>query len=109
MTQKTFKLNLDCCLDDQPKGFKVGDEYTLVCFEDERTGKERFSLFLGGIPGNKNLEILRFHGWRGTTEGVARYALGVRRIIKASEVKIDNEGMYYQKITVGKDLHPDWE
>ena len=66
-----------------------------------------------GIPGNLNKEIKRYHGWRGMTDGVAMYAYGVRKIIKIQILPDDTSDKYGlrkgYKITVGKDLHPDWE
>lgn len=93
---------------DDNAGFKVGDEVILVCntYEDgseiwrivPHTGK--------GIPGNMDKEKCCYHGWRGTSCGKTIDAYGVRKIIKICE---DSRNPDIIKVTVGKDLHPDWE
>ena len=68
---------------------------------------EKSSYFLSfstdGIGGNSNRDIKKFHGWRGTTNDVAIYAYGIRKI---QSIKICHNGIPHVK--VGCDLHPDW-
>jgi len=40
-----------------------------------------------GIGGNTNHEIKRYHGWRGTTNGTATYAHGLRTVIASRETR----------------------
>lgn len=88
----------------------VGDKYILVCRSTE-SGRFWFTLYFdnGGVPGNLNSSIKRYHGWRGCSYGVSTYAYGLRRIIRASPVEMDENGCWFQHITVGKDLHHDWK
>jgi hypothetical protein len=105
-TQKTFKVaNL---------GFepKVGQVVVLVSHENinvQRSGYEKFIIIdtQDGIPGNMDHTIKRYHGWRGTYNDVATYAHGLRKILKVTELEIG--AGYDYKITVGRDLHPDWD
>lgn len=105
MRQKTFKA-IDM-------GFtpKVGQEVILISRKDTSIGgsKEVFSAVLHtgeGIPGNLSNER-RYHGWRGTTNDIAAYAYGVRKITKVDN--IDMGADYGYKVTVGRDLHPEWD
>ena len=77
MRQKTIFTTKD--------GYHVGQEVLLVGRYDEATGKESFVIYGGryaasGYPGNLDKDALRFHGWRGTSNGVSVTAYGVRRI-----------------------------
>ena len=87
MRQKTFKIsNLE--LDFEPK---VGQAVILISHENVMSGgKEEFSIVKdhGGIRGNVDSSIKRYHGWRGTTNDVALYAHGLRKIIKAEAVDL---------------------
>lgn len=83
----------------------VGDEAILICHLDTISGHEEWSLYQGdGAPGNVNPSERRYHGWRGTTGRTSLYACGMRRIEKVSPTKGGE-----LKVTVGRDLHPDWE
>jgi hypothetical protein len=42
-----------------------------------------------GWGGNMNNNVRRFHGWRGTTNGVASYGLGVRICISAQIIRFE--------------------
>lgn len=106
MTQKTVKVYFEWYHDDD-YAFKVGEEVMLVRKYYEKYGSEEWFLIRGckdGIGGNLSPDIKRYHGWRGTTNGVSTDAYGLRKVIKASEIKVDKDGDRYQKVTVGKDL-----
>lgn len=100
MRQKTFVI------DSHTKFMPaVGDEAILVCRLDTISGHEEWFLYKGdGAPGNCNPSVKRYHGWRGTTARTAIYAFGLRRIVKVSPTKSGE-----LKVTVGRDLHPEWE
>lgn len=94
-----------------PYPVKEGEKYILIERYSESEDKGSFYLMedRGGISGNMNPGIKRYHGWRGTSYGTATYAHGLREVIKASEPMEDRDGCIYQKVTVGKDLLPDEE
>lgn len=106
--QKTFKLYKDTF---SVYPVKVGEKYILIerCKEGEDKGHFDLREDNGGIGGNLNPEIKRYHGWRGTSYGIATYAHGLREVIKISETMEDSDGNIYQKVTVGKDLKPEEE
>ena len=56
-----------------------------------------------GLPGNSNPSIFKYNGWCGTTDDVAIYAAGLRRL---ESFKVT--GKYSRLITVkfGKDVSP---
>lgn len=82
-----------------------GDEAILVCNTDIRTGYETWYLYRGeGVPGNMDFSVKRYHGWRGTTASISVDAFGLRRVERISKTK---DGKI--KVTVGRDLHPDWD
>lgn len=101
MRQKTFVI-------DHTTRFTPceGDEAILVCRTDIRTGYETWCLYRdeGGVPGNMNYSVKRYHGWRGTTANISVDAFGLRRVERISKTKDGNI-----KVTVGRDLHPDWD
>ena len=106
MTQKTFIGN------EYQTRVAVGDEVILLEIRGHLGKKSEWKCvpFTGeGIGGNMNPDIKRFHGWRGTSFERAIFAHGVRRVIKASDYEDPYTGYTVQKITVGKDLHPEWE
>lgn len=107
MKQKTFKLYKDC--GKTPFPVKEGEKYVLIerCKEEQDAGYFDLRKDTGGIGGNLNPEIKKYHGWRGTSYGTALYAHGLRKVISASEPMEDKDGGIYQKITVGEDLLPD--
>lgn len=105
-TQKTFKVT---DLRFEPK---VGQEVILVGRENvnvQRSGYEKFTIVdaPAGIPGNMDHSIKKYHGWRGTTDDIALYAYGLRKILKVQAVDMGAD--YGYKITVGPDMHPDWD
>ncbi len=68
----------------------------------------------GGIPGNVNSAIRRYHGWRGTSYGHVIYAHGVRKVkavrrVEKSSPDYEEMGGGYYAVTVGTDIHPDWD
>ena len=109
MRQKTFKITtMD--INFEPK---EGQEVILISRENVMRGTgENFSIVNltdapNGIGGNMDHTVKRFHGWRGTTDDIALHTHGVRKITKVSSIVLDTDFGY--KITVGPDLHPDWE
>ena len=129
MRQKTFKLSESYALSEEGKllvmtytgrsdepwnsyewiesKIQVGEKMVLVSSEDVGPGsksKERYYLIAdkGGVSGNMDRDIKRYHGWRGTTNNSSVYAHGLREVIKISERK--NGDIY---VTVGKDLKPE--
>ena len=84
---------------------EVGKEYVLIENEDIETG-EIWYIFKAntsqGAGGNTSPTVYRYHGWRGTTNNIQRYALGVRRVLKIVEQK---NGM--TRITLSDDLKKD--
>lgn len=56
----------------------------------------------GGIPGNMDRTVRRYHGWRGTTNNVSTEACGVHEVTAIQAYKNGNV-----KITLGPDLRPD--
>ena len=106
-TQKTFYIQN--FYQDLNSLYHVGDKFILVeTTRDTHDGDIVSSWSLaqdeGGIGGNLNRDIKRYHGWRGTSFGRAVYAHGLRKITRVKPV--DD---FTLKVTVGKDLHPDWE
>ena len=57
-----------------------------------------------GIPGNMDPSVRRYHGWRGTTDNVSRYALGVRKI-----EKITRFGNGNCRLVLSEDMYPSWD
>ena len=58
---------------------RIGDEGCLSV--STRAGcQDRAAMYPDAIPGNLNHRIRHYHGWRGTTCDVARYAMGWRRV-----------------------------
>lgn len=92
---------------------EVGKAYIFFSRENVMTGTESFHLMdwdpeKGGIPGNINPSIRRYHGWRGTYGNTATYALGVRRVDEIIRFKQDDDGNYYFKVRLSaKDLVAD--
>mgnify|MGYP004677030885 CR=1 FL=1 len=119
MRQKTFKITETTIEENwSDLNFRKGEEVILFCRTNEMTGKEywcayKLSEYPDGIGGNMNPKIKAFHGWRGTTNNISFHAYGVRKIEKIITSKIyDKNGIFLEneyKITVGKDIHPEWE
>lgn len=116
MRQKTLKVYIDPYCGNEfyeplNKTVSVGEKVMLIEKYNELTGKSNFTVNKSqdGISGNMNSDIKKYHGWRGTFNDVATYAHGLREVVKVGNLEEDNEGYYYQKITVGKDLKPNDE
>lgn len=56
----------------------------------------------GGIPGNMDSKVRRYHGWRGTTNNISTDAMGLRRVLRITNYKNGSV-----KITLSDDLLPD--
>ena len=91
--------------------YHVGDEVILLYYRREGGGSwyELRKHDGHGAPGNLSRNITRYHGWRGTTDGLSKTACGVRRVLKVGEIKLDKEGEAFVTVTVGRDLYPDWD
>ena len=100
-----YLINNGWAEEDAPK---VGKEYILVSKENIMTGSEYWKLVPdnGGIPGNLDSSIRRYHGWRGTTSNISCYAHGVRRVEEVRSEKITEHGIVY-KVKLSGDLKPD--
>lgn len=102
MTQKTFKTI---------EKLEVGEQ-VLLYSKTREGGKEIFhaskELAKTGYPGNIDGKIFRFHGWRGTSYGTSTYAYGVREVKKVTPAGEDDMGRTVFSVTVGKDMHEDW-
>lgn len=87
---------------------EVGGVYTVVeCCNENNPGAIWHQLIPGdngGVGGNMNPQIKRYHGWRGTTNGTSRTACGVRAVLKIERYKNGNV-----KIALGEDLKADEE
>lgn len=119
MRQKTIYIdtNYDRSLDDIYTDFHVGDAVILYGskFEGLPDKTECFQIMKDngkGVPGNTSKEICRYHGWRGTSDGMVKTAYGLRRIKSMETINkySDEEGHYQSvKIVVGTDIAPDKE
>ena len=59
------------------------------------------------MGGNSNENIRRFHGWRGTYNNVATYALGVYKVASIAQKEFKKSVKYY--IDFGVDMAKDKE
>ena len=112
MRQKTLVIDERDALNNRFSAYQIGAEFILMEYQNTVRGNSWFALRRHdgeGIGGNMNRNVKRYHGWRGTTNDIAAYAHGVRKIIKVSDVLQNADGFDYIKVTVGPDLHPDWE
>lgn len=119
MTQKTLYINANYnrSLNDIYTAFHVGD--AVILYGNKREGApentESFRIMKDngrGVPGNTNREICRYHGWRGTSDGVIKTAYGLRKIksMETIDKYSEDEGHYQTvKIVVGADIAPDAE
>jgi hypothetical protein len=82
--------------DVSPNALRAGQSRPKCCVSAEWAEK--------GVPGNSNHNIHRHHGWRGTTNDISLDAHGIRRITKIRRL---NNGVV--AVTVGRDLHPEWD
>ena len=115
MRQKTLKVYGDEAIRDgiYIEGIKAGDEFILVEFENLMTGDRWYELRPDngmGVPGNLWPVVYCYHGWRGTTNNIHKAAHGLRKVMKVSEIQFsEDRNDYYVKVTVGRDLHPEWD
>ena len=111
MTQKTFRHYTDGAHIGWGPEVKIGDEVILVERYDINHGDTQWQIRLApdGVPGNSDSHVRRYHGWRGTTNNISITAHGLRRVIKVRDNDNDKDFDVYQIVTVGADLHPDWE
>lgn len=98
---------------------KIGTEVLLLHIVDENRPSTDFwqirptahqpAAQTDGTPGNQNLAVTRFHGWRGTTNGRSVTAHGVRAIVSVNPALRTSEfDRTVCVVTVGDDLHPEW-
>ena len=88
MTEEEFLLHND----DIGKIIE-GEIYTVVSYQDTLRDAEWYRLIPGdhgGVGGNMDPKVKRYHGWRGTTNDVAKYAEGLRRVEKITKYKNGN-------------------
>lgn len=81
---------------------EIGQIYTVLEKTNINTGDTWYVLIpgdTGGIEGNMDPTVKRYHGWRGTTNGIQVYAEGVRAVENIVTYKNGN-----RKITLGEDL-----
>jgi len=83
----------------------VGDIGMLAVIENENSRSDFVRVsFLDdngeGFAGNSNPTVYSYHGWRGTTNGRAVYAKGLREVVSRRETKNTTV------ITYGPDLKP---
>lgn len=89
------------------EGLIVGDEYIVGTQSNTMTGKEYLIAKPHdgeGFHGNMSSTVKRYHGWRGTTDNVAIYAYGVRRLLG---VKITGKRSKVVTVRFGRDLVSD--
>lgn len=94
-----WKFEIDCGLNRYiwgPSQFQLGTVVVLgskthVSPDDVRAGRDEPEFFItrdeGGIQGNSNSDIRRYHGWRGTTNDCEIYAHGQRRIVGFKQLR----------------------
>ena len=82
----------------------VGDAVIVVCYTYLNTGEEEYALYVddntGGIPGNTDSQIKRYHGWRGTTNNVSEWAHGVHTVKSIDLLKRGDDDII--KITINR-------
>ncbi len=83
-----------------------GREVILEELTDPGTGETSWRL---RSPKDCLLRGMRYHGWRGTVGGRAAYACGVRQIVGVGPIRLAPGGYASRTVTVGPDLHPEWE
>lgn len=86
---------------------KVGNVYTVLEKTNVNSGAKWHVLIpgdRGGVGGNMNPSVKRYHGWRGTTNDVSTDACGVHQVEEIFRYKNGNV-----KIKLGVDLKEDEE
>jgi hypothetical protein len=81
---------------------KVGDEVILIERTNILSGNSSWGFISDpeGVGGNMDRSKKMFHGWRGTTDDVALYAHGLRKVLKVTPIGVDEDGDDKYKITV---------
>lgn len=104
MTIKMSRSNME----KNPTAVRIGGIYKVMSYEDivgnDPTEYKLLPDIDTGWPGNMDSSTSLYHGWRGTTNNVYAYALGVFKVLDIVEQK---NGMF--RIKLSADLHPDWE
>lgn len=110
--QKTVVMNAE-----DGKKFNIGDEVILLELSNDNTGSVEYIVVPHngkGIEGTESNKTFKYHGWRGSERRVSTFAFGVRKVTKVGEVYersvksyVNRQKVY--KVTVGEDIHPDWE
>lgn len=87
-------------------GLDIGGVYAVADEKNVMTGEKRyiFKSSDSGFGGNMDRNIKRYHGWRGTSNDWEREALGVFEVMS-----IERQKNGRLKVTLSKDLHPEWE
>lgn len=83
----------------------VGNIYTVLEKTNVNSGARWFVLIPGdngGVGGNMNPSVKRYHGWRGTTNDISTDACGVHQVEEILQYKNGNV-----KIKLGPDLKAD--
>ena len=95
--------------DSANRAIEVGDEGTLF-FRESFTGSNDSDIINvglrgedGGIPGNSDPSIRKYHGWRGTNTDVGVFAYGWRRVLEYRPLS-RGEG---SRVVFSADLRPD--
>ncbi len=60
---------------------------TVVCVgcDNSHGGDTFYPAAREGLPGNMDANVRKADGWRGNTDGIDRYALGVHRVTRVTE------------------------
>lgn len=86
---------------------KVGVPYIVCELRNTVSGAKWYTLnpdISKGVPGNSDPSVRRYHGWRGTTGNISKYALGVRNVVSLTRFQNGNA-----RVTLSEDLHPDYD
>lgn len=88
-----------------------GEKCMLVGRTNVLSGKEWYELrhTTSGIGGNLDTSIKRYHGWRGTSNDYSTTAYGLREILAVEVLKDDVYDGRTLRVTLSKDLHPEWD
>ena len=91
---------------------EIGKTYMILKHEyvgPSRVGNMLSSLVFAddngeGFPGNSDRSIMRYHGWRGTTDDWAAHAMGVRKAVSAA---VTGRRSRVVRIVFGSDIKKD--
>lgn len=91
--------------------YTIGDEVLLVEVYNTSTGTSYYEIWKKyaktGYPGNADKDIKLYHGWRGETNGLSKFAKGTRKILKIEKDKKYSEEEKIYRVTLSDDLHPE--